>query len=102
MSATPPHPKSVGAATAAIALRTKDRRESAAPSMVMDASTLSDEDIKTIVNGVAVANYNGSERLNDAAHQRHRVGLTGHIGLQIHSGKHLLIRFKDIEVRELE
>jgi len=26
----------------------------------------------------------------------------GHIGLQIHPGKGLLIRFKDIEVRESE
>jgi hypothetical protein len=28
------------------------------------------------------------------------VGLKGHIGLQIHPGKELLIRFKDIQVRE--
>ena len=31
----------------------------------------------------------------------HNVGMKGHIGLQIHPGKELLIRFKDIEVRRL-
>jgi hypothetical protein len=41
-------------------------------------------------------------RLDDEAHQTRNVGLKGHIGLQIHPGKQLLIRFKDINVRELE
>ncbi len=58
--------------------------------------------IKTTVNGVPVADCDGSGRLDDEAHRKRKVGLTGHIGLQIHSGKQLLIRFKDIEVRELE
>jgi hypothetical protein len=55
--------------------------------------------IKTFVNGVAVADYDGKGRLDDEAHRSHNVGLQGHIGLQIHPGKDLLIRFKDIEVK---
>ncbi len=57
--------------------------------------------IKTIVNGVTVADYDGAGRLDDEAHRRHNVGMKGHIGLQIHPGLELLIRFKDIEVRKL-
>jgi hypothetical protein len=57
--------------------------------------------IKTIVNGVTVADYDGKGRLDDAAHRAHNVGLRGHIGLQIHPGKELLIRFKDIELRAI-
>jgi hypothetical protein len=57
--------------------------------------------IETIVNGVTVADYDGSGRLNDAAHQAHNVGLVGHVGLQIHPGKTVLIRFKDIAIRPL-
>ena len=58
--------------------------------------------IKTIINGVTVADYDGAGRLDDEAHRSHNVGMKGHIGLQIHPGKQLLIRFKDIEVRELD
>jgi len=39
---------------------------------------------------------------NDEVHRKHNVGMKGHIGLQIHPGGQLLIRFKDIEGRELE
>ena len=58
--------------------------------------------IKTVVNGVAVADCDGAGRLDDVAHREHNVGLKGHIGLQIHPGGGLRIRFKDIEIRELE
>ncbi len=61
-----------------------------------------DTHIKTIVNGVTVADYDGSGRLDDTAHRKHDVGLKGHIGLQIHPGKVLLIRFKDIEIRPID
>lgn len=57
--------------------------------------------IKTIVNGVPIADYDGRERLTDESHRTRNVGLQGHIGLQIHPGKQLTIRFKDIEVRPL-
>ncbi len=55
--------------------------------------------IKTIINGVTVADYDGKGRLDDATHRKRNVGIKGHIGLQIHPGQQLLIRFKDIEVR---
>jgi hypothetical protein len=56
--------------------------------------------IKTIINGVTIADYDGAGRLDDEAHRSHNVGMKGRIGLQIHPGQQLLIRFKDIEVRE--
>lgn len=55
--------------------------------------------IRTTINGVTIADYDGAGRLDDAAHQSHDVGLKGHIGLQIHPGKQLRIRFKDIVIR---
>lgn len=58
--------------------------------------------IKTIVNGVVIADYDGSGRLDDQTHRDRNVGMKGRIGLQIHPGKQLLIRFKDIEIRELK
>jgi len=57
--------------------------------------------IKTIINGVTVADYDGRGRLDDAVHRKHRVGMTGHIGLQIHPGAEILVRFKDIRIRPL-
>jgi len=57
--------------------------------------------IKTIINGVTVADYDGAGRLDDAAHRKRDVGLNGHIGLQIHPGHELLIRFKDLRIKEL-
>ncbi len=57
--------------------------------------------IKTTVNGVAVADYDGKGRLDDAAHRLHNVGVVGHIGLQIHPGQQLSIRFKEIKLRKL-
>ncbi|MGM0489379.1 MAG: 3-keto-disaccharide hydrolase [Planctomycetota bacterium] len=58
--------------------------------------------IKTMVNGVPIANYDGRGRLDDEAHRHRNVGMKGHIGLQIHPGKELLIRFKDIRARKLD
>lgn len=58
--------------------------------------------IKTIVNGVTIADYDGSGRLDDEAHRSRNVGMRGHIGLQIHPGKELLIRFREVAVRQLE
>ena len=37
----------------------------------------------------------------DEAHRSHNVGLIGHIGLQIHPGKQMRFRFKDIEVSQM-
>ena len=57
--------------------------------------------IKTTVNGVTVTDYDGKGHLDDENHRRHNVGLKGHIGLQIHPGGPLRIRFKDIRLRPL-
>jgi len=57
--------------------------------------------IKTIVNGVTITDYDGSGILDDADHARLNVGMSGHIGLQIHPGGHGRIRFKEIGIREL-
>ena len=52
--------------------------------------------------GETIADYDGAGRLDDEAHRKHNVGMKGQIGLQIHPGDELLIRFKDIMVRELK
>ena len=56
--------------------------------------------ITTVVNGVTTADYDGAGRLDDETHRSRKVGIKGHIGLQIHPGNELLIRFKDIEVSQ--
>ncbi len=58
--------------------------------------------IQTFVNGVPVADYDGKGRLDDEAHRSHGVGRKGHIGLQIHPGGPLLIRFRNIELKPLK
>lgn len=57
--------------------------------------------IQTVINGLTVADCDGAGRLDDANHRRHRVGLKGHIGLQIHPGTDILVRFKDIRLKPL-
>ena len=58
--------------------------------------------IVTRLNGLVVANFDGKGVLDDAAHRKHNVGLTGYIALQLHSRDELLIEFKDIFIRELK
>ncbi|MDX2431801.1 MAG: DUF1080 domain-containing protein [Bacteroides sp.] len=57
--------------------------------------------ILTIVNNILVSDYDGSGVLDDEAHQKYKVGMSGHIVLQLHKNNETLIRFKDIEIREL-
>ena len=54
------------------------------------------------IRGVTVADDDGTGRLDDETHRPHNVGMKGHIARQIHLGQQLLIRFRDIEVVELE
>lgn len=58
--------------------------------------------IKTMVNNVVVADYDGNGILNDSTHQQLGVGQSGHIALQLHKKNSNLIRFKDIEIRPLD
>lgn len=58
--------------------------------------------IKTIVNGIVVSDWDGTGVLDNAFHQKHNVGKSGHIGLQLHDADQLKIRFKDIRIMELK
>jgi len=58
--------------------------------------------IKTTVNGAVAADYNGEGVLNDAAHLERKVGLAGHIALQLHAKDETRIRFKAIELLPAE
>ena len=58
--------------------------------------------IKTIVNGIEMADYDGSGVLDDTIHTQLDVGMSGHIALQVHKNSENYIRFKDIWIRELK
>lgn len=57
--------------------------------------------IRTTLNGVQMADFNGAGILDDAAHRSHNVGLKGHIALQLHTHDDLYIQFKDLLLRVL-
>jgi hypothetical protein len=57
--------------------------------------------IKSVLNGVTVVDYDGSGVLDDELHKKHRVGMKGVIGLQLHSYHQLKLRFKDIRIKAL-
>jgi hypothetical protein len=57
--------------------------------------------VKTILNGVVMADWDSRGVLDNAAHVQHNVGRVGHFALQLHAGDELRIRFKDIRVRAL-
>ena len=59
-------------------------------------------DIKVILNGIVVTDYDGKGILNDAIHKRQNVGMKGKIGLQIHGSDEILIRFKDVLLKKLK
>ena len=56
--------------------------------------------LKAVLNGVTIMEFDGEGVLNDAVHKQRNVGERGHIALQIHTGDKLKIRFKDIQIRE--
>lgn len=58
--------------------------------------------IRTMVNNVPVSDFDGTGVLNSKYHKKHNVGRRGHIALQLHKNSNNKIRFKDIEIRELE
>lgn len=57
--------------------------------------------VKTKVNGIPFANFNGAGILNDALHTSKKVGSTGHLALQAHAAEKVLIYFKDIQIADL-
>jgi N-acetylneuraminic acid mutarotase len=57
--------------------------------------------IKTFVNNLLVADYDGTGVLDDEGHKKYNVSEKGHIALQLHKNANNYIRFKDIEIREI-
>jgi hypothetical protein len=55
--------------------------------------------IRTTVNGIRIADYNGAGVLDDDLHRMRNVGLRGHIALQLHTGDDLYVQFKDLRIR---
>lgn len=56
--------------------------------------------IKTIVNGITVSDYDGTGLLDDEHHVKADIVGKGHIALQLHKNDELKITFKDIKVRK--
>ncbi len=57
--------------------------------------------IETFLNGLQMTDYDGAGVLDNEAHRTRRVGLSGHIALQLHADDELRMRFKDLRIREL-
>ena len=58
--------------------------------------------IKTYVNNIKVSDYDGAGVLDDEAHKKYNVSEKGHIALQLHKYSDNYIRYKNIEIRDLE
>ena len=58
--------------------------------------------ITTWVNGILIADYDGSGVLDDEAHSKYGVGMKGHIAIQLHKNSENHMRFRDIEIRILD
>ena len=57
--------------------------------------------VKTIVNDNQVTDFDGEGILNDSKHRIRKVGTSGFIAFQLHSHDELIIRFKEIVIKEL-
>ena len=57
--------------------------------------------IKAIVNGIVRTDWDATGVFDNELHRKHNVGTKGHFALQLHSGDELLIRYKDIQIKEL-
>lgn len=58
--------------------------------------------LKAVMNGVTLMQWDGDGVLNDAVHQKYNVGMRGHLALQIHVKDELKIRYKDIRIKEIK
>lgn len=56
--------------------------------------------LKAVLNGVSIMQWDGAGVLDDKVHKKYNVGMKGHIALQIHRNDELKIRFKDIQIKE--
>lgn len=57
--------------------------------------------IRTFINGTPVVDYDGAGLLDDAEHQEYRVGMAGHIALQLHIRDDLTMRYRNLRLRRL-
>lgn len=57
--------------------------------------------IEAWLNGEKITDYDGEGTLNDDLHRSSKVGETGYIAFQIHTGDELKIRFRKIFLKEL-
>jgi hypothetical protein len=57
--------------------------------------------IRTFVNGVPAADFDGAGILDDEGHRARNAGLKGHIALQLHNGDELYAQFRNILVKPL-
>ena len=57
--------------------------------------------VETFVNGFRIVDLDADGILNDDLHQIRNVGTSGVIALQLHQKDEILIRFKDILIKEL-
>ena len=57
-------------------------------------------EIQTLVNSHLVTKFDATDILDDKYHQENQVGTKGHFALQLHSGDEILIRFRNIYIRE--
>ena len=58
--------------------------------------------VKTTVNGIVRTDWEATGVLDNAAHVKRNVGRRGHFALQLHTGDELRIRFKEIQLREIQ
>jgi hypothetical protein len=58
--------------------------------------------VTTVVNGITIADFDGSGVLDDEAHRRHGVGRRGHFAFQLHKDDALLVQFRDIRVHVID
>lgn len=57
--------------------------------------------IQAWLNGEQITKFKNKKILNNEAHLEHETGKNGCIGLQLHSGDELKMKFKDIFIKEL-
>ncbi len=57
--------------------------------------------VRTEVNGVVIVGRDFAGLLDDEAHQRHNVGMRGHLALQLHVKDELKIEYRKLKVRLL-
>lgn len=58
-------------------------------------------EIKSVLNGTVVTDFDGKGILDDEIHLKQNVGMSGKIALQVHGKNEIRIDFKDIELKQI-